>query len=604
MKVGDRIDWQSETKRSLFATIGLMARDYVTRYPVSIAFAVLLLIASGLMEGIGILSLLPVVETLISDGESQSAISQVMRDSFVWLGLPTSLPMMLLVIVVMILGKSVFLFFANIFVGRIGIELNKVLRIELLRALMGARWGFFTSESTGRLTNALLVEANQTSKVADSLMALSSFTIQTTVYVGAAFLISWQLTLAAIAASAFMLLILWVFISLTRRFGLRATALQQSYAGRIVEWLEVAKPLKAMAREDRIVKLLEGETDGVARAQTSLMFATQGLRALQEPITVIFVALGLLAAIQFTDTTATSLIVMAGLFARTVGRINGIQTSFRRLARQESPYFAFRRRLESVEQEAETPFDGHGKLATRPATFESAISLEGVDHVYEDAKSLDQVSLTINRGEIVAIVGPSGAGKSTVLDLVSALLVPTQGRVLVDGVDLRELDRRQWRHLIGYVPQDCTLFHTTVRENLTLGDESIADSMVEQSLRQANALDFVESRLGGLDAIVGERGQQISGGQRQRLAIARALIHQPKLLLLDEATSSMDSQTERAFCEVLSKLAPEITIVAISHRPAIEAVADVVYRLEQGRVVARQEAANEDLRARDSAALS
>ena len=589
MKLNDTIDWQKDIKRSIFSSAASISRDFLSRYPFSIAFAIFILIISGLLEGIGILTLLPVFEMLVWDQASQNPVSQAIVRSIEWVGLPVSIPIMLLIIVVVIIFKSLLLFFAKAFVSRIAITLNKVLRIELMQALMRARWEFFTGQPTGRITNAFVVEANNTASAADALIGLASFTIQTAVYVISAFLISWHLTVGSVVAAVVMMVILWSFIKLTREVGAKSAALHQSYTSRILEWLQSAKSLKAMAREDRFATMLEAETYDLARTQFMQVLIAQALRALQEPITAVFIALGLLLAVQFLEVEPTTLIVMAGLFARTVGRIGGIQKSLKRLAVQEAPYFAFRRRLEAVNREAEVeclaPAGGKGA----PASFEKSIRLEGVNLDYEGTRALTDVSLSIEKGRFVAVVGPSGAGKSTVLDLICALLVPTQGRVLVDGRDLLEIDRKQWRQLIGYVPQELTLFNASVRDNLSLGDRSVSDAMIEKALRRAQAWDFVAERFGGLDTMVGERGLQISGGQRQRLAIARAMIYEPQILLLDEATSAMDRDTERAFCEVLSGLTPEVTIVAISHRTVVEDLADLVYHLEAGRLVDRRD---------------
>ena len=177
-------------------------------------------------------------------------------------------------------------------------------------------------------------------------------------------------------------------------------------------------------------------------------------------------------------------------------------------------------------------------------------------------------------------MGPSGSGKTTVADLIIGLLRPQQGEILIDGLPLEQIDVQKWRRAIGYVPQESWLLHDTVFNNVTLGDPKLKKKDVELALRAAGALEFVQAMPQGINSTVGERGSKISGGQRQRIAIARALVHKPKLLILDEATTALDPENERAICNTLRDLRGSLTILAISHQPAVLKVADQAYRLQ------------------------
>jgi len=177
-----------------------------------------------------------------------------------------------------------------------------------------------------------------------------------------------------------------------------------------------------------------------------------------------------------------------------------------------------------------------------------------------------------------ALVGGSGVGKTTIADLVTGLCRPQHGEVYIDDVPMSEIDLLRWRRLIGYVPQDPLLVHDSVYANITFGDHAFSEKDVEEALRAAGAWEFVASMPRGMHASVGERGGRLSGGQRQRLAIARALVHKPKLLILDEATSALDPASEAAICRTLQDLRRELIVLAISHQPAMVEVADRTYR--------------------------
>ena len=180
--------------------------------------------------------------------------------------------------------------------------------------------------------------------------------------------------------------------------------------------------------------------------------------------------------------------------------------------------------------------------------------------------------------------GPSGAGKTTLIDLLIGLYRPDDGSVKIDGVDLMDIDLHAWRKLIGYVPQELTLFHSSIRENITIGDDSLTQADVDEACRLAGVDEFLDDLDAGLDTLTGEMGLKLSGGQRQRIALARALVSRPKLLILDEVTSALDPQMEAAIVDKIKSLAGDFTIVAITHRPAWTAVADHLYQVKKGKV--------------------
>jgi len=184
------------------------------------------------------------------------------------------------------------------------------------------------------------------------------------------------------------------------------------------------------------------------------------------------------------------------------------------------------------------------------------------------------------------IVGPSGAGKTTLLDLLVGLLQPDAGTILIDGVPLADLDLRQWRRQIGYVPQESVMVDESVAYNVTLGEVGVGEDQIRAALRAADELEFVEAMPEGIHTRVGDGGSRLSGGQRQRLAIARALVHEPRLLILDEATSHLDPEAQAAVIETVKHLKGRLTIVAVAHQGLLIQAADRIYRLADARVSA------------------
>jgi ATP-binding cassette subfamily C protein CydD len=219
------------------------------------------------------------------------------------------------------------------------------------------------------------------------------------------------------------------------------------------------------------------------------------------------------------------------------------------------------------------------------------IRLESVTVEYERTVALRDVSLTVRAGERVAIIGPSGAGKSTLLGLLLGFVRPTEGRVLVDGVDLATLDLDAWRQRLAWVPQRAHLFAASLADNIRLGAPGAPDEAVRMAVKAAALDEVVDALPDGLDTVLGERGHGLSSGQRQRVALARAFVRDAPILLLDEPTARLDGGSEAAVLDATRRLVAGRTALMVAHRPALLAEADRVIRVADGRVVSLAEAA-------------
>ncbi|WP_371552514.1 ABC transporter ATP-binding protein/permease [Streptomyces sp. NBC_00554] len=227
--------------------------------------------------------------------------------------------------------------------------------------------------------------------------------------------------------------------------------------------------------------------------------------------------------------------------------------------------------------------DNEGKAEV--TSLRGAVTFEEVGHAYDENRpAVRDFSLSVSPGETIALVGASGAGKSTVLNLVIGFIRPTSGRLLLDGTDMSTLDLRTYRRFVSVVPQESILFDGTVRENVAYGMDDAGDAAVREALRDANALEFVDRLPQGLDTVVGEHGARLSGGQRQRLAIARALIRDPRVLILDEATSALDTRSEALVQQALARLLHGRTTFVVAHRLSTIRGADRIVVMGDGAI--------------------
>ncbi|MHA6262845.1 ABC transporter transmembrane domain-containing protein [Arenibacterium sp. CAU 1754] len=227
--------------------------------------------------------------------------------------------------------------------------------------------------------------------------------------------------------------------------------------------------------------------------------------------------------------------------------------------------------------------------ARLPTPVRGEIEFDNVTFHYpsrQDVRALNGVSLKIAPGETVAFVGPSGAGKTTIIQMILRFYDPDQGRILLDGVALNELERKTFRQHLAMVPQDPVIFAASARDNIRFGRPEATDEQVEQAARAAAAHDFIAALPDGYDSYVGERGVMLSGGQKQRIAIARAILRDSPVLLLDEATSALDAESERLVQQAVDKLSSGRTTLIVAHRLATVKKADRIVVMDEGRIVA------------------
>ena len=553
---------------------------FFRRYPGRSVLMVLLLILSGLAEGVGVITLLPVLELVAgTEGERPSEISLAVAEGLERLGLTPSLGILLGLIVVAMAGKGAFRWLAMREVGYTVAQIATDLRLRLIRALMGARWSHFVSHPSGHFANAISTEAHRASGAYRQACAALAGVIQVLVYLAVVFVVSWQLALVSILVGLGVVGLLQGFVSISREAGLHQTQVMRRLVWRLTDALPGIKPVKVMARERHLLPLLEEETNKFNEAQRRQVSASESMRAFQEPILVLVIAIGLFVVMTWTSLAFSAILIMIFLFYRVVGQINALQSQYQDIAVGESAFWSIYELISEAEKAEEST------AGTRaPPELREGIRFDNVTFSYGDHPVLEGVSLLLPAGQFIALVGPSGAGKTTLADLASGLHRPQGGEVYIDDAPLGEIDLTAWREKIGYVPQETLLFDGSIYRNVTLGDQTISRDEVRRALEAAGAWDFVAELEGGMDRDIGQLGGRLSGGQRQRISIARALVGQPRVLILDEATTALDPVTEAGICETLHKLPGNVTILAISHQSALQDAADIVYEVAGGKV--------------------
>ena len=557
-------------------TLGLLA-NLTRRYPRRAATVTGLAVLTGIAEFAGVFSLLPLLAVVTENESEQSGIGAAVERALGWIGLEPTLGTLLAVIVVGIVVKSVLMIAALTVAGSAGAEVAADLRRDLIRSLLSARWQFFTTRPIGGLTNSVSSEAARASAMFAMGCTMVSQAVQVLVYLIVAFLVSWYVTIASIAFAGLLAILLRSLVRATRRAGDRQTDSMRDLISKMNDALSGLKPLRAMAREQALQPSLESDITLLSEAEKRLNWTSVAVSSLQEPLAVVFLSVGIYVATTYSSISFESMLFMAFLFYRTVGRIGSVQVAYQKLVGTESAFRSIRSAtVDALAQSERWEPGAHATLA-RGIRFDSVSFTYGTEAVLRD------LSLVIPARQMTALVGPSGVGKTTLIDLIVGLTDPTAGCIYIDDQPLPTLDLRGWRAQIGYVPQETFLLHDTIFANVVLGDGDSTTADVERALDEAGALDFVREMPDGVHTLAGERGARLSGGQRQRIAIARALIRHPALLILDEATTALDPVSEQLICDTVLRLRGSTTVLAISHQPALVDAADVVVRLERER---------------------
>ena len=573
-------------KSGLWQENYLILREF-KHFPRVVVLAFIFTFLAATFEGVGLGFLLSFIHSLTNpNGES---IKTGIQWIDIWiLGANTSANSRTVRISLLILlstwMRAAFNYFAIIYIEISQIKLLERLRRQIFEQLQAFSLGYFTKTKSGEILNTITTELERIKTAFGGVAFVITRCLVGVVYLSTLLLLSWQLTLLAVMLFGLLAVGVSTLNVRVREVSFETSASYGHFTSTAVEFINGIRTIQAFAAQEFERKRFYESSSRVAEVTIKITRLMSAVRPLSESIsTAILVSLIILAfngILIGKSLPVASLLTFFFVLFRLVPTLQDVNGTRVVMSGLQGAAVNVKELLRTDNKDYFP--NGHLEFSG----LKRAIDLVSVDFGYEPQNLvLHDISLTIERGKMTALVGGSGAGKSTLADLIPRFYDPTRGTILIDGVDLKTYEIKSLRQKLAVVSQDTFIFNANVRDNIAYALEGVEEAEILEAARQAYALEFIQQLPEGFDTQLGDRGVRLSGGQRQRLAIARALLRDPEILILDEATSALDSVSERQIQESLEKLSMGRTVIAIAHRLSTITRADQVVVLEQGRIV-------------------
>ncbi len=535
----------------------------------------------GLSQGTSIVTLIPLLQMLEKNSLGNNKIFAVLNKLTDSMGITISIELIIGLYLTLILFNALMQYTKSIWQSDVQQEFTADIRKDIFSKLIRSDWKYLSGQNRNEFSHILTSEIPAITALNFHLLSLFSVIIIFIIYVILSFLVSFYFTLFVIVCGFVLYLLLNRFITRTYAVGKDNFFTNRNLYKQFDDFWDTIKFAKIHGTEKYHFDRFDEQNQQFAEERKRMIRLSLTPQTINSVTSAVILSLVVFAGYKFGNMSLSSFLILILLFSRIFPQLMRMHTTYMQIISLFPSFentMAMKKELETIL----TDSAGLRDVGLSKITLEKEIAFDEVSFGYHQDKPLfDRISITIPARKITGIIGPSGIGKTTLMDIVTGLLLPDQGKIRIDGRDLAGLDRASWHNSIAYVPQDSVFTNSSLRENLTMGSEPVSDSTIWQTLNRVNAGGFVRELTDGLDTMMNNNAQQFSGGERQRMAIARALLREPSLLLLDEITNSLDAKNEQHIINILLDLKKDITIIFISHKKELIQYFDGIIDVEK-----------------------
>lgn len=539
----------------------------------------------GLLDGLGLTMFLPLLQMAdggsATSGEGLGNLSFIV-DGFNSMGIDLNIKVALLMLFLFFSLKGLVVYIASVYKVKINQFFISTLRINLTRLFTRYSFRAFVTSDIGRIQNSFTGEIGKVSSAYRNYSECIQQLVMVVVYLAFVFLVDWKFALLVCIGGIVSNVFFQGLFKKTKQQSSELTKNNSSFQGLIIQYIANFKYLKATGFLGVYANKLINGIKLVEINNTQIGYLNARITALREPFMIGIVCLVIILQITYLGGSLAAIMISLLFFYRALAALMNFQGKY-------NSFLASSGSLDNIddfEKELKLNLEIDGKIMIDK--FKDTIELKKTDFGYDEADGvLKKVDLTVNKNQTIAFVGESGSGKTTLVNLISGLLNPNNGDVLIDGISQKDLNMSTYQSRIGYISQDPVMFNDTIFNNVTFWAEPTPENKLKfsEAINKAAIAEFISGLKKKENTLLGNNGINLSGGQKQRVSIARELYKDIDILILDEATSALDSETEREIQENIDQLKGKYTILIIAHRLATIKNADTIYLMDRGKIV-------------------